>query len=252
MALALAWGLPRSGKGLIASVMAEEYALKGRRIVANYPLDLSPLCTSEKSPVASARVHVLPSCPSSQQLIVLDEAATFLGSREWNNKDRANVLNYLRLHGKLRWDILIISQDPDFLDKQVLKLVAKFGRVRNWGELPIPVIGNLFNMSFPKFHSCNFKMGRDVRSPSVGQHIFKGERYYPTYDTEWLFSEHEEDGEYMMLEPLKTKFYKPPVQRVVEKKHPLIERIMKLPEHRRMEFFRRFEATGAFERYAAA
>ena len=44
----------------------------------------------------------------------------------------------------------------------------------------------------------------------------------------------------MMLEPLKTKFYKPPVQRVVEKKHPLIERIMKLPEHRRMEFFRRF------------
>ena len=31
-------------------------------------------------------------------------------------------------------------------------------------------------------------------------------------------------------------------------KHPLIDRIMKLPVHRRVEFFQRFEACGAFQR----
>ena len=31
-------------------------------------------------------------------------------------------------------------------------------------------------------------------------------------------------------------------------KHPLVEKIMKLPPQKRIEFFNRFEACGAFER----
>lgn len=261
MAITCVWGLPRAGKGLMGAHLGEEYALKGRRVVANYPLYITELASSPKSKLADVRIQVLPSCPTSQQLydlgvggeeigknglLILDEAVTFLGSREWNNKDRPRLLEFLRLHGKRRWDILLIVQDPNSLDKQVLALVSRFGRVRNWADLPIPVVGNFFGLMFPKFHSCVFKMGREPMAPKIGSTLFKGVRYYSIYDTEWDFHEHENDGEYVLLDAHRTKFYVPP--KFSEPKHPLVELLARLPEAERLKHWKRLEALGAFSR----
>jgi len=52
-------------------------------------------------------------------LLVLDELGTWLNSRNWNTKNRLEILNWLFLSRKDHWDLILLAQDYEMIDAQV-------------------------------------------------------------------------------------------------------------------------------------
>jgi hypothetical protein len=67
----------------------------------------------------------------SRGLVVLDEAAQWLNARTWSDDDREVITEWFRIHRHLGWDIHLVTQELDFIDKQVRELVEEEVRVRN-------------------------------------------------------------------------------------------------------------------------
>ena len=56
-----------------------------------------------------------------QTLLILDECQELYNSRSWNRKDRLAWCAFYRLHRKLGYDVILISQDDKCIDKQIRK-----------------------------------------------------------------------------------------------------------------------------------
>ncbi len=46
-----------------------------------------------------------------KQLVVLDECGTWLNTREWQDKSRQNLIDWMLHSRKKGWDIILIVQD---------------------------------------------------------------------------------------------------------------------------------------------
>lgn len=91
-------------------------------------------------------------------LMVLDEAHNWMNSRSWSATDRQEIVRLFSQHRKLGWDILLIAQHPEMIDKQVRNLVEYNVHLRNlrkakWGGIPV-VPFNLF-LAVWCWHSAN-------------------------------------------------------------------------------------------------
>jgi hypothetical protein len=81
-------------------------------------------------------------------LMVLDEAHNWMNARSWSASDRAEIVRFFSQHRKLGWDVELIAQQPEMIDKQVRALAEYIAYGRNlnkakWGGVRIfPV--NLF------------------------------------------------------------------------------------------------------------
>lgn len=73
----------------------------------------------------------LPGGKEGRGVMVLDEAHTWLNSRNWGDGDREAIVKFFTRHRKLGWDIYLITQDADMLDKQVRCLFEYHVHLRN-------------------------------------------------------------------------------------------------------------------------
>jgi hypothetical protein len=64
---------------------------------------------------------------------VLDEAGEFLDARAWadDRQQRRRTNRFFQQHRKLGWDIYLIAQQPELVDKQVRELAEYEVRLRN-------------------------------------------------------------------------------------------------------------------------
>lgn len=81
-------------------------------------------------------------------LMVLDEGHNWMNARSWSAEDRKEIVRFFSQHRKLGWDVLLIAQHPEMIDKQVRNLVEYNVYLRNlkkarWMGLPISPV-NLF------------------------------------------------------------------------------------------------------------
>ena len=143
------------------------------------------------------------------------------------------------------------------------------------GRVKIPFIGSLlqiagFSGKFMKMHIASVKYGKSNHAPVVNRWYYTGHGIlYPSlftcYDTRQIFTD--DSAPYVMLSSKQLhQWYGEGARSVVGKlinppkkqpeplklpskpKHPLVQKIMKLPPERRIEFIQRFEACGAFKR----
>jgi hypothetical protein len=78
----------------------------------------------------------------SRGLLVLDEGHNWMNARSWTADDRKKIVRFFSQHRKLGWDVLLIAQHPEMIDKQVRNLVEYNVHLRNlkkakWGGIPI-------------------------------------------------------------------------------------------------------------------
>ena len=97
-------------------------------------------------------------CREGRALMVLDEGHNWMNARSWSAEDRKEIVRFFSQHRKHGWDILLIAQHPEMIDKQVRNLVEYNVFMRNlkkarWGGIPIFPI-NLF-LSVWCWHSAN-------------------------------------------------------------------------------------------------
>lgn len=91
-------------------------------------------------------------------LMVLDEAHNWMNARSWSASDRQAIVRFFSQHRKIGWDVLLIAQHPEMIDKQVRNLCEYNVHLRNlkkarWAGIPIfPV--NLF-LAVWLWHAAN-------------------------------------------------------------------------------------------------
>jgi len=69
-------------------------------------------------------------------LFVIDECHIFYPAREWQ-KTGSDCTYYLSQHGKLRHDVILITQHPDQCDKALRRLTQEYAGVRNLSREPL-------------------------------------------------------------------------------------------------------------------
>lgn len=261
--IAVAFGQPGVGKTTFAVGMVREYLEEGRRVVSNFPLNHDALETirtrafrehhrisfiEPRPPIQTLDAlgygwH--PKAPGDEQrcgLLVVDEAGTWINARNWKDDGRIDLVKWFTLSRKLGWDVLLLVQHPNLIDAQVREAcVEVFGRIIRTDRKKVPILG----ISLPRFHIAVFRYGMEASAIKLFHRIYRGSSLHKFFDTHYLFKD------FLPYSPLFlpriSKAEKHQLDLKFSRKHPLIERIMRLPDPRqRLDFFRRFEQCGAF------
>ena len=128
-----------SGKTLLAVDLARQYLLEGRRVASNITLHLEHLLPPDngaewtKLPYIPTADHLRalgdgyagPYDESRFGLVLLDEAGTWLNSRDWNDRGRRELFHWLTHARKKGFDIALIIQDFESLDAQVRRSITE-------------------------------------------------------------------------------------------------------------------------------
>lgn len=226
MAVYVMTGRLGSGKTLISVKRIRDYLRSGARVATNLDLKIEHLL-----PITDrgARVVRIPDKPtvadfemlgegsdtveeSKHGLIILDELGTWLNSREWGDKGRKEVIDWLVQCRKWRWDVIFICQSVNMIDKQIRDaLVELHVHCKRLDKVKIPFFGligriltcGLWNGRIGKVH-----MGVVVDVPNssaqspmiVDRWIYRGHDLYAAYNTEQKFSSGG-NGAYSYLTP---------------------------------------------------
>lgn len=271
MAIYCVTGKLGGGKTLACVGRIRDALLEGRRVATN--LDLYP---QNMLPLHLPRVDIvrLPDKPtvadfefigngnrtmdeSRNGVVVLDELGMWFNSRTWNDKGRQAIIDWLLLSRKLGWDIYFIIQDLSMIDAQARKSLVEFLVVcRRLDRLRVPYIGGAAKLvldkplMLPKVHVATVRYGIEANALVADRWVYRARDLYVAYNTKQIFTDKRVDPYSLVWKPqsrlsLKDRLFwvPPPVQH--KPKHPLVEKIMRLPDPRqREEFIRRFQQCG--------
>ncbi len=193
-----------SGKTLAAMRLAGSYISEGRPVATNLNMFLENLVHPSNKVIC----YRLPDFPSSADLLalppgnpnpieeekngllILDEVSKFLNARDWQNKDRLDVMSWLVESRKYGWDLLFLGQHQKQLDSSVRDALVDFhGQLRRLDKVRVPFIGAIYKhffgkgLYFPKIHVATLFYGFDRNAPIFDKWWFRGKRYYTAYDT---------------------------------------------------------------------
>ena len=200
-------GKKRTGKGLFSAAMIQEKLLKGCRVATNMDIFLEHMF----GPTNKCTLIRLPDCPTVADLeaigrgyegeyddekngiIILDEASKYFNSRQFGDKERQPMLDWLIHSGKLGWDVYYQMQGLVQVDKQIRDTQIEYHvSVKNTNRWPIPFLTPLLglvgiNLRFPKMHLGIIRHGCERDSMIVGRKWYKSADLYKAYDTRQVF-----------------------------------------------------------------
>lgn len=202
-----------SGKGMVSVSRIVDYLRRGRPVATNIDLNLS----AAFGRFSHAKYIRVPDHPSASDLwaigygndtpddrnngaLVLDEAGVWLNARDWNGKSRDELVRYLIHVRKMGWDIYLIAQDPEMIDKQARKGVIEHRvQCRRMDRFKVPLFGSVLSLiglgMFPRIHVGFVRYGLGPNAPVVDRWLVtRGvQAYYNTwqkYDAESDFGVH--------------------------------------------------------------
>lgn len=205
----------RSGKSLICTRKIQEFLQEGRRVVTNFDLKLENMLSHSKRNIDCLRIPDHPTVDDLEAigdgyfhndpehydeskfgLIVLDELGTWMNSRNWQDKTRKAVIDWLLHSGKKRWVLMLIIQDLELLDSQAAAATANqyVVRCKRLGSYSVPMISPVFKLFFdkplklPDGHLATVRVGSDRRSPVADRWLYRGNDLYRAYNTRQIFS----------------------------------------------------------------
>jgi len=122
--------------------------------------------------------------------VVLDELLTSFNSRTWNDPDRVEVVNWIVQSRKYGWDLCLIGQSIDGVDKQIKETVIdELYSFRSSQNMFGGVIWNIFFKPWwtklvPKFHICTRYDGRKKdKNQKIGGDHFRRNDLHDCYKT---------------------------------------------------------------------
>lgn len=203
-------GKKGTGKSLFAVGLIRDALRAGKRVATN--LDIYPEAFGR--PLCKAVIARLPDrptvddfealgrgqdgvCEDDNGIIVLDETSTFFGSRQFGDKSRQPMLDWLVHSRKYGWDVYYIMQGLAQVDKQIRDTQIEYHigvlRTDKW---PIPVVTPVaamlgFTVRWPKLHIGVVKYGTAHDALRIDRKWYRGRDLYRAYDTQQVFVDRE-------------------------------------------------------------
>ena len=220
MAVYFITGKLGAGKTLAAVGRARDYLRQGRPVATNIDLDLVRLM----GPNSKATVTRLPDKPrvedfvslgqggdpkqeGSMGMVLLDECATWLNPRTWNDPERPAFIDWLVQARKYGWDVFFIVQSIEAVDKQIRELVGEhFVICKRLDRLALPLVGGLFKalglkQQLPRIHIGVVWYGKPgPQGFIVDRWVYRGASLFGAYPTEQPFvmdGFYDETGEFV-------------------------------------------------------
>jgi hypothetical protein len=217
-------GKKGNGKSLICVSRMRETLLAGNTVATNLDLFLEYMLPPGTRNIL---VYRLPDKPTAEDLkmigrglpkgvvdesrygsIFVDECATILNARTFNDKGRAEFLDYYVHSRKLSWHTYFICQNLVQIDKQVRESLADLVvTCKRLDRVRIPFIGVLsknllgFEIRPPKAHVATVKYGSGHEAMTSDRWLYTGTDLYKAYDTEQVFRNDYDSGVYCFLTP---------------------------------------------------
>jgi len=224
MAIYVFTGKLGSGKTLCAVGRIKDYLEKNRKVATNIDLDLSNMLGFKSK---KCRVFRIPDRPiindleaiglgyegdysgeENNGLIVLDECAQFLNTRNFQDKERKKITEWFVHARKKRWDVIFVIQHLNALDKQFRDMFAEHIVYCNrMDRLRVPfgfrhivqLMG--FSGNLPKIHRALVMYGTGPNAIKVDSWIYTGKSLYSSFATEQGFKSENEGGIYQLIPP---------------------------------------------------
>ena len=206
-------GVKRSGKSKYAIDLIHDYLKQGRKVATNLDLFLDNM-----DDIKDAHVIRIPDHPTSKHLtdlgvgypeleesdlnydenknglVVIDELLTHLNSRSFKDKDRLAIVSWFVQMGKYGWDLVLIGQDFEGVDKQLRdttidQLVSVKSGVNYFGFGFInSVVQRLFSLlHIPKFSVARFYDGKSKSRKAHGYQFYIKDWTHAWYNTAQKF-----------------------------------------------------------------
>lgn len=217
-------GKKGNGKSLVCVSRMREALLAGNTVATNLDLYLEHMLPPGTRNIL---VYRLPDKPTAEDLkaigrgapdgkvdesrygsIFVDECATILNARTFNDKGRSEFLDYYVHSRKLRWNTYFICQNLVQIDKQVRESLADLiVTCKRLDRVRVPFLGvitkNLlgFEIRPPKAHIATVKFGIGQEAMLSDRWVYTGTDLYKAYDTEQVFKNDYEHGLYCYLTP---------------------------------------------------
>lgn len=265
-----------TGKTKFCIWRAQEAIRRGRKVASN--VDIAPHLLTPEAP---GKIIRIPDKPTSQDLeamghgnpdsyeednnglLILDELGTWLNSRSYQDKERAGLLDWLIHARKHGWDVYLIVQDANMIDKQVREALIEYQiKCMRMDRVRIPIVGHFTGLLksrwayLPKFHLATSRVGIGINAVVAERWQFVGTSLHAAYDTRQIFRNDYPHGPFSVLPPWD---YKRPLtslqklsamitrlmdgpkpdRRTLREKSDLAKWIQRLPPDRRIVFMKR-------------
>lgn len=196
-------GTPGSGKSLHVASVLYWWIRAGRPAIGNFDINLDKIHTrnikrytymhnSDITPdylieFAQAYIAETGKVREDSILLVLDECQLMFNARDWNQKGRADWLEFFTLHRHLGYRVILIAQFDRMIDRQVRSLIEYeyiHRKVSNFGFK-----GKLISLfAMGKLFVC-VKVWYPMKQ-KVDSEFFRAKKlYYGLYDTYVLFGD---------------------------------------------------------------
>ena len=204
-------GVRGEGKSLCAVYKAREYLKRGCPVATNLDLFVDKFLPYDNETIS----YRLPDKPRIEDfnligaaydinykfedkngLLILDELGTWLNSRTFKDKSRDSILNWLFLSRKLHWDVILLAQDFEMIDKQLRSTVCDYlVQASRTDRQKIPFIGRLLdklsidgNQKLEHVYEVYYGFHQQSNKPQECWK-FVGDDLYDGYNTNQLFSD---------------------------------------------------------------
>ena len=123
-----------------------------------------------------------------QTLIIIDEAHELFNSRSWNRKDRLAWCSFFRVHRKLGYDIILISQDDKCIDKQIRSILETCTLHRNVANYKLAgkFLAKLFGGNLFVCITTQYGYAKKDAKTKV-EYLFGSNKYFDVYDTTQMY-----------------------------------------------------------------
>lgn len=215
-----------TGKTKFCVMRAQEALRQGRRVASNVDFFVDKL-TPEKprsyvrlpdKPTAfdlDAMGHGNPDSYDEEKngLLILDELGTWLNSRSFQDKGRSGIIDWLIHARKLGWDVYLIVQDANMIDRQVREALIEYQcRCMRLDKVRVPIVGSVLGtigelvglprLGFlPRMHLVTARIGEGTTKVIAERWMYRGDDLHAAYDTRQVFSPSYSNGAHSVLPP---------------------------------------------------
>lgn len=189
-------GTPGSGKSLDVARLIYMRIKYGKTVIANFPVDVEAIKGKHKgeflyldnedlNPARLIEYSMKKPRKEGEIMLIIDEAQILFNTREWGKSDRKTWNTFFTQHRKLGYEIIMVAQFDQMLDKQIRALFEYeyiHRKITNYGWrgwLLAPLLGSFIKVQY--WYPVKER---------VGSECFRfNKKFAGIYDTNRMFSD---------------------------------------------------------------